>query len=529
VGFGIEYQEPGGDKFFAIKNRLSFADAKGKIAADSTSSLLAPIQKFRWVHFPRNANMDGDFTYKVKPVFMNAHGELSYGESQVVAIQLRRDTYPGKLNVAFTRGFVSSQAFVDKYNKDGGVSGLLPSKSDQGLKFKPTHPEAGEALAWMGFEAREAILDLLDDAIKDKSAKVTVVAFDLNLPDVVDRLEKLGKRLRVIIDDSGEHKPNTSAESQAEVRLRKSTGGQVKRQHMSQLQHNKTIVVDGKTVKAAVCGSTNFTWRGFYVQANNAIIVYGAKAIQPFTAAFESYWQNDSVKTFGPTPPATWKDLGIAGVEAKVAFSPHSPDNALLDEVAKDIDGTQSSLFYSLAFLYQTTGSIRDVITKKFKNNKLFVYGISDKKTKGGGIDVQTPGGNISPVYPAEIGKSFPEPFKSEPSGGMGTRMHHKFVVIDFDKPTARVYMGSYNFSPTADTKNGENLLLIKDRRIAVSYMIEALRLVDHYHFRVALKESKQQQKVLSLARPPKGKNEAPWWKVYYTDALRIKDRELFA
>ena len=46
--------------------------------------------------------------------------------------------------------------------------------------------------------------------------------------------------------------------------------------------------------------------------------------------------------------------------------------------------------------------------------------------------------------------------------------MHHKFVVIDFDKPTARVYMGSYNFSTPADTKNGENLLLIRDRRIAV-------------------------------------------------------------
>jgi len=42
-----------------------------------------------------------------------------------------------------------------------------------------------------------------------------------------------------------------------------------------------------------------------------------------------------------------------------------------------------------------------------------------------------------------------PEPFKSEPSGG-GTRMHHKFTVIDFDKPTARVYLGSYNFSTPA-------------------------------------------------------------------------------
>ena len=69
--------------------------------------------------------------------------------------------------------------------------------------------------------------------------------------------------------------------------------------------------------------------------------------------------------------------------------------------------------------------------------------------------------------------------------------MHHKFVVIDFDKPTARVYLGSYNFSIPADKRNGENLLVIRDRRIAVSYTVEALRIFDHYHFRVTQREAK--------------------------------------
>ncbi len=42
--------------------------------------------------------------------------------------------------------------------------------------------------------------------------------------------------------------------------------------------------------------------------------------------------------------------------------------------------------------------------------------------------------------------------------GGVGNRMHHKFLVIDFDKPTARVYLGSYNFSSAADVKNGDTI-----------------------------------------------------------------------
>jgi phosphatidylserine/phosphatidylglycerophosphate/cardiolipin synthase-like enzyme len=107
--------------------------------------------------------------------------------------------------------------------------------------------------------------------------------------------------------------------------------------------------------------------------------------------------------------------------------------------------------------------------------------------------------------------------------------MHHKFVVIDFDKPTARVYLGSYNFSATADTKNGENLLLIRDRRIAVSYVIEALRIFDHYHFRVAQQEAKTARKKLLLARPPRKPGEKPWWAEDYANARKIRDRELFA
>lgn len=107
--------------------------------------------------------------------------------------------------------------------------------------------------------------------------------------------------------------------------------------------------------------------------------------------------------------------------------------------------------------------------------------------------------------------------------------MHHKFVVVDFDKPTARVYMGSYNFSKAADTSNGENLLVIRDRRIAVSYMIEALRIFDHYHFRVTQAESKKAKKKLHLAKSPRKTGEKPWWSEYYSNARKILDRELFS
>jgi phosphatidylserine/phosphatidylglycerophosphate/cardiolipin synthase-like enzyme len=529
VGFAIEYKEPGGHKFYPLKNRLSFPTAAGAVDPNRLSTRQSPIQKFRWVHFPRNAELEGAFVYKVTPVFMNDADELSYGEPQEVAIELRRETYPRQLNVTFTRGFVSSQAFVDRYESKGPISDLLPEKAEKGLTFVPTHPEAKKALAWMGFEARHALLEVLDQAIADKKAQVRVVAYDLNEPDIVSRLEKLGGRLKVIIDNEGTHGSRGSGEAQAAKRLSASAAkANVKRQHMGKLQHNKTIVVDGPKVQAVVCGSTNFSWRGLFVQSNNAVVLRGKSVVKPFVAAFDDFWANDDAAGFGKTASAEWNDLGLSGIRAKVAFSPHSTSNALLSTIVDDIGTkTTSSLFYSLAFLYQTPGPLQDAVGKVTEDDKIFVYGISDRKV--GGIDVQKPDGNVAPVYPAALEANVPEPFKSEPVGGGGVRMHHKFVVIDFDKPTARVYLGSYNFSSTADRKNGENLLLVRDRRIAVSYVVEALRIFDHYHFRVIQQEAKTAKRELVLKKPPRNAGETPWWNEDYTNARKIRDRELFA
>jgi phosphatidylserine/phosphatidylglycerophosphate/cardiolipin synthase-like enzyme len=525
VGFAIEYKEPKGDRFYALKNRLGFRAARGKVNPNTKSTMLSPIQKFRWVHFPRNAELSGEFIYRVTPMFMNDNDELSFGEPQESAIELRRWTYPALLNVTFTRGFVSSQAFVRKYASAGPISKLVPAKAAHGLNFVPTHPRANEALKWMGFEAFNAILQVLDNAIADNNAKVRVVAYDLSEPEIVSRLEKLGDRLKIIIDDSQDHGEPGSGETQAAARLSDSAGAaNVKRQHVLNLQHNKTIVVDGPSGQMVVCGSTNFSWRGFFVQSNNALILQGASAVEPFLAAFEDYWSL-TPSAFRDSASAKWSDLGLHGIEARVAFSPHGSSNALLKAIADDIGTkTTSSLFFSLAFLYQTPGVVHNAIKKLLRREDIFVYGISDRKI--GGLDLQKPDGNVSPVFPAALTKNVPKPFSAEPTGGGGTRMHHKFVVIDFDKPTARVYLGSYNFSSPADIKNGENLILIRDRRIAVSYVVEALRIFDHYHFRVNEQEAKKE---LVLTKPPRSEGEEAWWVEDYTNVRKIKDRELFA
>jgi hypothetical protein len=59
--------------------------------------------------------------------------------------------------------------------------------------------------------------------------------------------------------------------------------------------------------------------------------------------------------------------------------------------------------------------------------------------------------------------------------------------------------------------------------------MVEALRLFDHYHFRLAQQEAKTALKTLSLKRPPRSAGELPWFDEDYSNARKARDRELFS
>ena len=106
--------------------------------------------------------------------------------------------------------------------------------------------------------------------------------------------------------------------------------------------------------------------------------------------------------------------------------------------------------------------------------------------------------------------------------------MHHKFVVLDFDTADARVYLGSYNFSEPADGKNGENLLLIKDRTVATSsHDRSSCGFYDALSSSGTLNEKgKTAEKILELwLLPPKTAAQKPWWQKFWDDPLRGPDR----
>jgi hypothetical protein len=108
-----------------------------------------------------------------------------------------------------------------------------------------------------------------------------------------------------------------------------------------------------------------------------------------------------------------------------------------------------------------------------------------------------------------------------------GHAIHHKFVVTDFNKDTAKVYCGSSNLALGGETDNGDNLLCIEDTDVAIAFAIEALRLTDHYNYR-SLKD--KEDKSTGTGKPAHLDDTGTWFKRFFDpNDIRCVERELFA
>jgi phosphatidylserine/phosphatidylglycerophosphate/cardiolipin synthase-like enzyme len=526
VGFSIEVQSPGSPQFFPLRNRLNFdySDAPNAKTVDgyrNFDSTQAPFQKFRWIHFPYNPK-DGVYEYRVTKQHMHDDGTLYAGTTITASIDLQTVIYDGFLDVGFTRGYASSQAYADKY---GNNANIIPTDATEGLDYQKV---PGDVYQWLGFEAYELLFDLLDEIVGDPTLTLDLFTYDFNEPDILSRLEKLGPRLRAIMDDSKGHGDDTDAESIAAARLGTSAGADnIHRMHFSGLQHNKVLIVkrNGEPYKV-LFGSTNFSFRGLYIQANNTLVFQAPEIVSLFVDYFEQAFTHPA--GFAGTPiTSDWHTVSIKGKPAvSLCLSPHKDPALSLGKIGDAINQATSSVFFCIAFLNQAkTGAVREAVDD-LTGKPLFSYGISDRD---GGLTVHKPDGTLGIVDFQYLAAHAPEPFKSEWSGGAGIHEHDKFVVVDFNLPTAKVFTGSCNMSISGEKNNGDNLICIEDPRVATSYAIEALLIFDHLEFRTEMKGAEEPQ-ALTLAKPTSISGKPTWFERFYVaDSQTERDRKLFA
>ncbi|WP_051190466.1 phospholipase D-like domain-containing protein [Kaistella palustris] len=523
AGFTISYkckQTGTADQF--LYNRLTFSQdfmLKNAIPQnDKNSTLYSPIQKFNWVHIPNTdvatrKAIFGDYIYTVTPRYIINGIFQPINEDLSVTLEIPVKPYIEKnAIIAFTRGFVSSVAYATRFSR---TNNSVRPKINDSLTFdiKQTAGSAKrwnstkhryemvpysfeEQHEWLGWQARSRVVEFLDEIINDKKLSLKVLAFDLDEPEICKRLLHLAQqnRLMMILDDSKSHTESKAWETVFESEFLKSGHAEMlKRGHFSALAHCKIMIqMKGATPKKVLTGSANFSTNGLYVNSNHIIIFKNLKIGKLYSDLFDTSFGPENMKNFkGSTCSADDHNVlkTVTSPKMTVTFAPHKKEDAerIFSRISAVLEKDDTTDILFAVMNDRSAGSILASLRKQIANENVFSYGITDtigKNDADFGIFLYKPNSKKGIRVAAHgIENNLPEPFGSVP-GVDGYAIHHKFIVVNFKGKNPVVYCGSSNLAFGPEQKNGDNLLEISDKDVVTAFAIEALRLVDHFHWR---------------------------------------------
>jgi hypothetical protein len=207
AGFAVEATAPDGAKEW-LMNRLNFdtglhsGSTPEERQKNWTASNAAPLQRFRWQHFPAKPQ-SGTYTYTVTPMYFVSKQStaLKPGPASVpVSIDMVPSDY-SKLKIGFTRSYVSSQAYFERFH-NADIRQLPKTLDYHTDKFK-------EQYDFLGYTARKLLFDFLAEC-SQSDRRLDVFAYDFDEPDVLKALIDLGPRLRIWLDDAPLHNAQAS-------------------------------------------------------------------------------------------------------------------------------------------------------------------------------------------------------------------------------------------------------------------------------------------------------------------------------
>jgi phosphatidylserine/phosphatidylglycerophosphate/cardiolipin synthase-like enzyme len=519
AGFAIKRTAPDGKSVY-LPNRLHFT---GVVTSDTKAEDIgghpsneAPLQKFRWIDIPEEMQ-PGEFKYEVTAMQFDKGGKLKEGPSVAVELEIEPRKL-GRFEFGYTRGYLSSQAYTDLF-KNAPIRPATKAIAYNTKSFVKQYE-------WLGYHARKLVFDFVDECVKDKSITVDLFAYDLDEPDFMVAMQKLGKRLRAYLDNAPLHTKPGALEIDAHKLLVKSAGAaNVKQGHFQRFAHNKVMIQkkNGKPVKV-LTGSANFSVRGLYVQANNILVFDDPQTAGLYSTYFDQVF-TDASKYASSDFAKGWHDVTADGFpKFSVCFSPHKKATASLQRVADAIQAAKSSVIFAVMEL-AGGGTVMDDLKSLPAKKKMFSYGMTQTS---GGIKVYKPGEAEGIIVPfAYLKGKVPPPFQDEYSGGAGIVIHDKFVVVDFNGDNPVVFTGSSNLAAGGEQQNGDNLLAIYDPAVASAYAVEAIRLIDHYHFRAQMKTTDASSPLCLQGPDAKGPK---WWEPYYDPKnIYFQERALFS
>ncbi len=518
AGFAMKCTPPSGNPY-VVSNRLNFSTTVTNATTPEqrvwTPSTQAPIQKFRWADFP-DPILPGIYTFEVTAMYFDGSGGLKAGPTTSVSFEFLT-LQTGQFEIGFTRGYLSSQAYAARF-------GNAPFSPNPRTIDYPTAQFQAQ-YQWLGFHSRQMIYNFIQECLNDPTITVDLFAYDLDEPDFIRSLQQLGSRLRAVLDNAPLHSQPKALENNSHQALIASAGqANIKIGHFQRFAHSKVLIQKKNGVPVKVLtGSANFSIRGLYVQANNTLIFNDPATAALYEQAFNAAFANMS--KFSKDPIAQqWFDVASPGIPPfSVCFSPHTNSSISLTKVSQAIQNAQSSVLFAVMELVGG-GPVLTQLTNLGSDPKLFSYGITQSNS---GLNLFKSGDTHGVFADFNfLNSKVPGNFRKEWNGGLGMVIHHKFVVIDFNQANPILFTGSSNLAEGGEQENGDNLIAITDPAIVTAYAVEAIRLVDHYHFRMVMQSATSAQPLV-LQGPGAS---TPWWQPYYDSSnVKYNERLLFS
>lgn len=249
-----------------------------------------------------------------------------------------------------------------------------------------------------------------------------------------------GVRVRMVYD-VGSKGENIYPDTKKLVSLIKSNKSDINSAESKNIMHNKFYIFDDKVLITGSANLSHTDMSGF--NSNSILVVKSADIAQVYKNEFEQMFLG---KFHNDKSLKSKQKFSVSDIDMEIYFSPQ--DKSITNAVLPLIRGAKK-------YIYIPTF----VLTEKRVTEELI-------KAKQRGVDVKI----IIDALNASIKHSKHNelraggiPVKTENYAG---KMHSKSMIVD-DKYTI---IGSMNFSYSGENRNDENLVLVKDEKIAQFY-----------------------------------------------------------
>jgi phosphatidylserine/phosphatidylglycerophosphate/cardiolipin synthase-like enzyme len=484
LGFAIERSELNGqtvvERYWAKAIKRFQGKDLGLAPGTPVSTAEHPVQSFQWGDYTVKPGVR--YRYRVVPVRGKPkliQLDTASSTSVTVTTEPTRATDAGvsgaRHDIHFNRGVIGSQAYARTFQN------AVPNPQD------PT----SDKMVWLSRGLFEALIAFIGNA-KNSTFGLRAAFYEFRYQPVANALAKVaeaGADVQIVYDAESSYKDdniatigNANLDELATMFPRTVSEG---------IRHNKFIVLlkDGKPI-AVWTGSTNISDGGIFGHSNVGHAVWDEAIAQ----SYADYWKRLADNTTpgklrtpnsNATPLPAKKPAANSITPVFSARDDPKHDSPSLQWYADRMAEAKRIVCFTVAFnldkVFQTVLA---------KESNVLRYVVKDDDLGDGEII-----GKDHDVLFAAGGKlefGALKNFLGERDNPLNRNdyIHTKFMLVDPLGNDPIVVTGSANFSQPSQTRNDENMLVIRgDTRVSDIYFGEFMRIFDHHYARYLVKK----------------------------------------